>query len=76
MLLYVYRDHKDHQGRGAPNDHVDFHTARSCESCALGREQLQRGTERDGGVGGEEEGVFPWMTEVWQRVQRACSQLR
>ena len=27
MLLYVHRDHKDYWGRGAQDDHLDFHTA-------------------------------------------------
>ena len=27
MLLYVRRDHKDYQGRGAQDGHLDFHTA-------------------------------------------------
>ena len=27
VLLYVHRDHKDYQGRGAQDVHLDFHTA-------------------------------------------------
>ena len=27
VLLYVLRDHKDYQGRGAQDSHLDFHTA-------------------------------------------------
>ena len=27
MLLYVHRDHKNYQGRGAKDSHLDFHTA-------------------------------------------------
>ena len=27
VLLYVHRDHKDYQGRGAQDGHLDFHTA-------------------------------------------------
>ena len=27
MLLYVHRDRADYQGRGAQNDHLDFHAA-------------------------------------------------
>ena len=26
MLLYVHRDRKDYQGRGAQDGHLDFHT--------------------------------------------------
>ena len=27
MVLYIHRDHKDYQGPGAQNGHLDFHTA-------------------------------------------------
>ena len=27
MLLYAHRDHKDYYGRGAQDNHLDFHTA-------------------------------------------------
>ena len=27
ILLYVHRDHKDQQGRGAQDGHLDLHTA-------------------------------------------------
>ena len=27
VLLHVHGDHKDYQGRGAHDDHLDFHTA-------------------------------------------------
>ena len=34
LLLYVHRDHKDYEGRGAQDGHLDFHVARSL-NCGL-----------------------------------------
>ena len=62
MLLYVHRDDKDYQGRGAQDGHLDFHTAPELrpelvqvQCCFTSTETIR--TTRDGEKGRERVGM-------------------
>ena len=52
ILLYVHRGHKDYQGRGAQDSHLDFHTAPELWTSTETTRLIRDGGKGERGYGG------------------------
>ena len=58
MLLYAHNDRKDCSGLGAPNDHLDFHTAPELQAIATSRS-----------ISGSSHAVWEALDPLWAHIR-------